>query len=69
MNPIFQQIILNNARRSRSKGADSLNNYDLAKEFYKLKITFMHTLKGILLISIGVLSAGFGLESFLQYHS
>lgn len=69
MNPIFQQIILNNARRSRSKGADSLNNYDLAKEFYKLKITFMHTLKGILLISIGVLSAGFGLESFLLPNS
>ncbi len=69
MNPIFQQIILNNARRSKSKNADSLNNYDLAKEFYKLKITFMHTLKGILLISIGVLSAGFGLESFLLPNS
>ncbi|MBL7888191.1 MAG: YitT family protein [Bacteroidia bacterium] len=69
MNPIFQQIILNNARRSKSKDANSLNNYDLAKEFYKLKITFMHTLKGILLISIGVLSAGFGLESFLLPNS
>lgn len=69
MNPLFQQIIINNIKRSKGKEPGSLNNYDLAKEFYKFKITFMHTLKGILLISIGVLSAGFGLESFLLPNS
>lgn len=69
MNPLFQQIIINNIKRSKEKESGSLNKYDLAKEFYKLKITFVHTLKGILLISIGVLSAGFGLESFLLPNS
>ncbi|MCC6837526.1 MAG: YitT family protein [Bacteroidia bacterium] len=69
MNRLFKQIIINSVKKGNTKNADSLNNYDLAKEFYRVKITFLHTLKGVLLISIGVLSAGFGLESFLLPNS
>lgn len=69
MNRLFKQIIINSVKKGNTKNADSLNNYDIAKEFYRIKITFLHTLKGVLLISIGVLSAGFGLESFLLPNS
>ena len=69
MNPLFQQIIINNARKNQTNGSGSFSTYNQAKEVYKLKVSLFHLLKSALLISIGVLSAGFGLESFLLPNS
>jgi uncharacterized membrane-anchored protein YitT (DUF2179 family) len=69
MNPLFQQLIINTTKKSRKENSGSLSNYNKAKEFYKLKISGIHLLKDILLICIGIFSAGFGLESFLLPNS
>jgi len=42
-----------------------LSQYNVAKEFLTLKVTATHLLKDTLLISIGIISAGFGLKGFL----
>ncbi len=69
MNPLLQQLIIVLTKKNRAGKRDSLNKYSFAKEFYKLKISGFHLLKDILLMSVGVLSAGFGLESFLLPNS
>lgn len=68
MNPLFQNIIIN-ATKSRKPTSDSSSKYDAAKRFYKFKISATHLIKDILLICIGILSAGFGLEGFLLPNS
>jgi uncharacterized membrane-anchored protein YitT (DUF2179 family) len=65
----LDKIILNSAKKSRQKQPGSSNNYAEAKELYKLKIEGTHLVKDILLICIGILSAGFGLEGFLLPNS
>lgn len=67
MKPIFQQIIFQTVlRHHKKKHPDqTLGQYNTAKEFLKLKITAKHLLKDTLLLSIGIISAGFGLKSFL----
>lgn len=64
MNLIFQQLIMN-IIKNRRKSSGSYNSYDQAKAFHRLKISVFHIFKSVLLISIGILSAGFGLKSFL----
>lgn len=50
--------------RGRSTGKD-LSIYDAGKEFYVFKVAALHFLKDGFLLTIGILSAGFGLEGFL----
>lgn len=69
MNPLFQQIIIRQVSKNRKNSSGSTNNYRLAREIHNFKIGTWHLLKSVLLISIGVLSAGFGLESFLLPNS
>jgi uncharacterized membrane-anchored protein YitT (DUF2179 family) len=64
MKPLEQLII--NSKKNRDQGPGSYNN---AKEFYKFKVEGTHLVKDILLICIGILSAGFGLEGFLLPNS
>ena len=47
------------------QASERISNYMLAKEFFRLKVSFNRMIKDILYISIGVLSAGFGLQGFL----
>jgi uncharacterized membrane-anchored protein YitT (DUF2179 family) len=64
MNTLFKQLIIKIIRnRSNSPGSNKI--YDDAKAFYRFKISVFHLLKSGILISIGILSAGFGLKSFL----
>lgn len=42
-----------------------LSQFELAKGFYELKITFFRTVRDIFLITLAIFSAAFGLESFL----
>lgn len=71
MNPLFQQIIINAAKRSpkRKETEKSGSRYDAAKNFYKLRLSVLHFFKDAFLITIGVLAAGFGLEGFLLPNS
>lgn len=70
MNPFFQQIIIEAAKRSENKHQkQEQSNYDTAKAFYKFKISALHLFKDSFLILVGILSAGFGLEGFLLPNS
>lgn len=68
MNPLFQQILINKTKKNL-KGPVALSKYNAAKEFNKARISGIRLLKGILMISIGIFSAGFGLKSFLLPNS
>jgi len=67
MNSIFRQIIIQTVLRLLKKDffKKKLSQYNVAKEFLTLKVTATHLLKDTLLISIGIISAGFGLKGFL----
>lgn len=68
---MFQQVLMNvikwSKERERKPGISG--SYRLGKEIYDLKVTITHLVKDFFLISIGILSAGFGLESFLLPNS
>lgn len=63
----FRQIIIRIVLRQHSKRRPNktVSQYDIAKEFLKLKVTARHLLKDTFLLSLGIFSAGFGLKSFL----
>jgi len=68
MNPMWTQIIIQTAIHQKNKKPGeqkSYSNYEKAKELRKLKITVKRLLVDMLLITLGVLSAGFGLRGFL----
>ncbi len=71
MNPFFQQVIiqevLKNLKKTNPDKASS--KYRIAKEYLKLKISTSSLIKDIFLIFLGVVSAGFGLKSFLLPNS
>ncbi len=62
---IKQIIIIFLKRHFKDNQKENVSKYDLAKEFYKLKITSLNHFKDSLYILIGVISAGFGLKGFL----
>jgi len=66
MKPIFNKIIIETTKRHLGKDrADKISNYVIAKQSIKLKVTATRLFKDIVFISIGILSAGFGLKGFL----
>ncbi len=67
MNPILQQIIIRTAwhRAKRSPSEGDMKPYFVAREFLRLKVAVSHLIKDILFLSIGIISAGFGLKGFL----
>ena len=66
MNPLFQQIIIENVKKGlQKKTTDTISNYAMAKQMRKLKVTAVYLFKDSIFISLGILSAGFGLNSFL----
>lgn len=71
MNPIFTQIIIETVRRTmqRKHASETITKYHFGKEMYKFKISAIHLIKDSLLILVGIISAGFGLESFLLPNS
>ena len=67
MNKYWKQIIVNTVLRGR-RGTDSkgeYSKYELAKGSRDLRIILFRLLKDVILISVGIFSAAFGLESFL----
>lgn len=71
MNPMFQQVLMNVIKWSKEKERipDAAGRYRAGREVYNLRVALTHLLGDIFLISIGILSAGFGLESFLLPNS
>lgn len=68
MNSIISNIIRQSILRRKQLKPGQKQEYsafELAKGFRELKITLSGALKDILLISIGIVSAAFGLKSFL----
>jgi uncharacterized membrane-anchored protein YitT (DUF2179 family) len=68
MNPILTQFIIQQSLKNKQQkvvDGDTYSNYELAKNFRKLKVRAKRLAGDIFLISIGVLSAGFGLKGFL----
>lgn len=65
MNSLFQQIISESIKQSGKRLGTEISKYNSAKEFYKFKVAAIHLLKDSLLMIVGIVSAGFGLKSFL----
>lgn len=63
----LRQFIVNNFLRSRKDNglAPSTSAYRMAKGLYQMRTAIVQNSKDAVLIIIGVLSAGFGLKSFL----
>ena len=66
-NPFFKQVIFQRVWNHLKKNhpGERISNYDVAKEFYKLRVTATHLFKDAILIGLGIVSAGFGLKGFL----
>jgi len=67
MNPILQRFISEPRRSRRSGGANRppVSRFRTAKRYYELRVSATNLLKDIVLILMGILSAAFGLKSFL----
>jgi uncharacterized membrane-anchored protein YitT (DUF2179 family) len=68
MNPFWMQIIIQTVIHSNMKSPgpkQDFSNYEMAKAILKFRITVIQWLKDILLMSLGVGLAAFGLKSFL----
>ncbi len=55
-------------KRSKETSDDD-SNYNLEQEFYKIKVDTKRIIKDAILVIIGIVSAGFGLEGFLLPNS
>jgi len=64
--PIYQQIIIEIAKRHLGKDrSGEISGYAIAKQSLKLKVTATRLFSDVVFISLGILSAGFGLKGFL----
>lgn len=68
MNPFWTQIIIQSVlrkKRSQAGAEKSYSHYATVKQLRNLKISAKRFLIALFLISLGILSAGFGLRGFL----
>ena len=68
MNPFFQRIIIDTVLRNKKKeipGKTGYSPYELAKAYRIFKISAIDFFRDVLFISLGILSASFGLRGFL----
>jgi uncharacterized membrane-anchored protein YitT (DUF2179 family) len=69
MNPFLTQVVIqtiyNNKKKPTQKNKKPLSDFKIAKGFRELKLLVKRILKDVVLISLGILAAAFGLESFL----
>jgi uncharacterized membrane-anchored protein YitT (DUF2179 family) len=69
MNPILQQIAIETAKRTNKGPVRNISAYNKTKQIRKLRTSIIHFLKEVFLLTIGIVSAGFGLEGFLLPNS
>ena len=68
MNPFLAQIVSNTILRQKKKSlvpGKRLSRYELANGLRELNLVVTHFIQDTFLISLGICSAAFGLESFL----
>jgi uncharacterized membrane-anchored protein YitT (DUF2179 family) len=68
MHAFWRKIIIRTVLQERTqegKRAEDFSNYALAKGLRDLRLVTIRTIKDIILITVGIFSAAFGLESFL----
>jgi uncharacterized membrane-anchored protein YitT (DUF2179 family) len=65
----LQQLFYRVISRFGTNKLPAESNYRSAKDAYKLKVSFFHSVRNWILIILGILSATFGLESFLLPNS
>jgi uncharacterized membrane-anchored protein YitT (DUF2179 family) len=67
MNPFFQKVIIDTVLRNKKQLSEKpgYSPYAFAKAYREFKITVVAFLRDILLISLGIFSAAFGLRGFL----
>lgn len=66
MNPFWKQIIIETVLKNKKPAnTGGYSSFQLAKGFKKLMQLLRRSIKDVVLISFGILSASFGLESFL----
>ncbi|MCK6694772.1 MAG: YitT family protein [Thermoanaerobaculia bacterium] len=66
MHRLLRRILSDTLRRSGNfVSLDSVSRYRIAKAFYLLRLTYLFRLRDTAIASLGILSAGFGLEGFL----
>lgn len=66
LNPQHNSIIVQEIKKSLGKKEDdNLSRYEMAKGTWRLRKTVRRAFKELLLLALGILSAGFGLKGFL----
>ena len=68
MNPFWQKLITDTVLRHKKKDLaekTEYSSYEFAKAYYEFKITVVDFFTDLLFISLGILSATFGLKGFL----
>jgi len=68
MNPFWQKLITDTVLRHKKKDLaekTEYSSYEFAKAYYEFKITVVDFFRDLLFISLGILSATFGLKGFL----
>jgi len=68
MNPFWQNLITDTVLRHKKKDLTEKTEYspyEFAKAYYEFKITVVDFFRDLLFISLGILSATFGLKGFL----
>lgn len=66
MNPFLQYFLLERAKRQlNKKGVKTVSKRLLVKEIRAGQVEFVHLMREVMFIVIGVFSAGFGLKGFL----
>jgi uncharacterized membrane-anchored protein YitT (DUF2179 family) len=68
MNSFLSKIVRRNILKDRKQlpgVKEDISAFELAKGFYDLRVTVLRGFRDVLLITLGIFSAAFGLESFL----
>jgi len=67
MNPFFQKVIIDTVLRNKKQLSEKPNysSYEFAKAYREFRITAVDFFRDIMFISLGILSAAFGLKGFL----
>ncbi|HET6723668.1 MAG TPA: YitT family protein, partial [Chitinophagaceae bacterium] len=68
MNPFFQKIIVDAVLRQKKQETPTKKDYspyEFAKAYHEFKISAVNYVRDLVFISLGILSAAFGLKGFL----
>src|SRR5215203_5916133 len=69
LNPQQHSIIVHEIKRSLGKkDQDPLSRYEMAKGAWRVRKTISREIKYVIMMLLGILSAGFGLKGFLIHN-